>query len=169
MRPVAKELDEMTPEEVIAPGSPFWDFMKKAYELKYHTILLPDTYGGLGATTLQQSIIIERLAGEVVALPFSWELHLSTRLRQLLSIRGEVMLWDMGIDRIPIVNCENACAGASTALYLGYTAIKAGMFDVVLALGSEKITHESAALVSGRTPPAWTWRISRRTSKCSKS
>ena len=46
MRPVAKELDEMTPEEVIAPGSPFWDFMKKAYKLKYHTILLPDTYGG---------------------------------------------------------------------------------------------------------------------------
>jgi len=62
------------------------------------------------------------------------------------SIRGEVMLWDMGIDRIPIVNCENACAGASTALYLGYTAIKAGMFDVVLALGSEKITHENKAL-----------------------
>jgi alkylation response protein AidB-like acyl-CoA dehydrogenase len=62
MRPIAKKLDEMTPEEVIAPGSPFWDFMKKAYALKYHTILLPDTYGGLGATTLQQSIIIEELA-----------------------------------------------------------------------------------------------------------
>lgn len=62
MRPVAKELDEMTPEEVIAPGSPFWDFMKKAYKLKYHTILLPDTYGGLGATSLQQSIIIEELS-----------------------------------------------------------------------------------------------------------
>jgi len=65
------------------------------------------------------------------------------------SIRGEVMLWDMGIDRIPIVNCENACAGASTALYLGYTAIKAGMFDVVLVLGSEKITHENKALSLG--------------------
>ena len=65
------------------------------------------------------------------------------------SIRGEVMLWDMGIDRIPIVNCENACAGASTALYLGYTAIKAGMFDVVLALGSEKITHENKAMSLG--------------------
>jgi len=62
MRPVAKELDEMTPEEVIAPKSPFWDFMKKAYKLKYHTILLPDVYGGLGATTLQQSIIIEELS-----------------------------------------------------------------------------------------------------------
>jgi acetyl-CoA acetyltransferase len=65
------------------------------------------------------------------------------------SIRGEVMLWDLGMDRIPIVNCENACAGASTALYLGYTAIKAGMFDVVLALGSEKITHENKAMSLG--------------------
>jgi acetyl-CoA acetyltransferase len=65
------------------------------------------------------------------------------------SIRGEVMLWDLGMDRIPIVNCENACAGASTALYLGYTAIKAGMFDVVLALGSEKITNPNKALSLG--------------------
>jgi len=62
MRPIAKKLDEMTPEEVIAPESPFWDFMKKAYALKYHTILLPDTYGGMGATSLQQNIIIEELS-----------------------------------------------------------------------------------------------------------
>ena len=41
------------------------------------------------------------------------------------SIRGEVILRDMGIDGIPIVNCENACAGASTAMHLGYAAIKA--------------------------------------------
>ena len=62
------------------------------------------------------------------------------------SIRGEVMLWDAGLRGIPIVNCENACAGASTALHLGYTAIKAGMYDVVLALGSEKITNANKAL-----------------------
>jgi len=62
------------------------------------------------------------------------------------SIRGEVMLWDCGILGIPIVNCENACAGASTAFHLGYTAIRAGMYDVVLALGSEKITHPNKAL-----------------------
>lgn len=65
------------------------------------------------------------------------------------SIRGEVMLWDTGLKGIPIVNCENACAGASTALHLGYAAIRAGMYDVVLALGSEKITHENKALSLG--------------------
>jgi acetyl-CoA acyltransferase len=62
------------------------------------------------------------------------------------SIRGEVMLWDMGLQGIPIVNCENACAGASTALHLAYTAVRAGMYDVTLALGSEKITHPNKAL-----------------------
>ena len=62
------------------------------------------------------------------------------------SIRGEIMLRDIGIQGIPIVNCENACAGASTALYLGYTAIKSGMCEVALALGSEKITNANKAL-----------------------
>jgi len=62
------------------------------------------------------------------------------------SIKGEVMLWDMDMNGIPMVNCENACAGASTAMHLAYTAIKAGMYDCVLALGSEKITHPNKAL-----------------------
>jgi acetyl-CoA acyltransferase len=65
------------------------------------------------------------------------------------SIRGEIILRDMGIDGIPIINCENACAGASTAMHLGYTAIRAGMCDVILALGTEKITHENKAISLG--------------------
>ncbi len=57
------------------------------------------------------------------------------------SIKGQVILRGMGIQGIPIASVENACAGASTALYLGYAGIKAGMYDVVLALGSEKISN----------------------------
>ena len=57
------------------------------------------------------------------------------------SIRGEVMLYPLGIQGIPIVNTENACAGASTAFHLAYTAIRAEMYDVALALGVEKISH----------------------------
>ncbi|MBW6487165.1 MAG: thiolase family protein [Syntrophobacterales bacterium] len=56
------------------------------------------------------------------------------------SIRGQVVLRGMGIDKIPVANVENACAGATTALHLAYTGIKAGMYDVALAVGSEKIT-----------------------------
>ncbi|RLB87304.1 MAG: thiolase family protein [Deltaproteobacteria bacterium] len=57
------------------------------------------------------------------------------------SIRGQVILRSMGIEAIPVTNVENACAGASTALHNAYTGIRAGMYDVALALGSEKITH----------------------------
>jgi acetyl-CoA acetyltransferase len=57
------------------------------------------------------------------------------------SIRGQVTLRSMGIGAIPVVNVENACAGASTALHLAYTAIRAGMVDVALVVGSEKITN----------------------------
>jgi acetyl-CoA acetyltransferase len=56
------------------------------------------------------------------------------------SIRGQVALRSMGIGAIPVTNVENACAGASTALHLAYTGIRAGMYDVALAVGSEKIT-----------------------------
>ncbi|MHB9098987.1 MAG: thiolase family protein [Syntrophales bacterium] len=61
------------------------------------------------------------------------------------SIRGQVVLRGMGIDKIPVVNVENACAGASTALHLAWTGIKAGLFDVALAIGSEKITSPDKA------------------------
>ena len=62
------------------------------------------------------------------------------------SIRGQVMLHPLGITGIPIINTENACAGASTALNLAYTAIKAGQYDLVLALGAEKISHPDKML-----------------------
>lgn len=61
------------------------------------------------------------------------------------SIRGQVALRGMGIDRIPVTNVENACAGASTALHLAYTGIRAKMFDVAIAVGSEKITSPDKA------------------------
>jgi len=51
------------------------------------------------------------------------------------SIRGQVMLRSMGIGAIPVTNVENACAGASTALHMAYTGIRAGMYDVALAIG----------------------------------
>jgi acyl-CoA dehydrogenase len=68
MRPIAKKLDEMTPEQVIAKDSPFWEFMRKAYELGYHTILIPETYGGMDLTSKQQAIIYEELAWGSVGL-----------------------------------------------------------------------------------------------------
>jgi acetyl-CoA acetyltransferase len=65
------------------------------------------------------------------------------------SIRGQVVFRGMGIDKIPVTNVENACAGASTALNLAWMGIKAGMFDLAIAIGSEKITNPNKAMSLG--------------------
>jgi acetyl-CoA acetyltransferase len=57
-------------------------------------------------------------------------------------IRGQVILRGMGIGRIPVVNVENACASASTALHQACAMVSAGAYDIVLALGVEKLYHE---------------------------
>ena len=58
------------------------------------------------------------------------------------SIRGEVVLRSIGVGRIPVVNVENACASASTALHQAAAMVTAGFYDVVLALGVEKLYSE---------------------------
>lgn len=62
LRPASLELDKIgDPEEVIK--SPlFWDTMKKGYELGFHTIFIPDTWGGLGTDPLETHIVLEELA-----------------------------------------------------------------------------------------------------------
>jgi acetyl-CoA acetyltransferase len=54
-------------------------------------------------------------------------------------IRAQVVLREMGIDEIPMVNTENACASSSTAFQLAWLYVASGMYDVALALGVEKM------------------------------
>jgi acetyl-CoA acetyltransferase len=56
-------------------------------------------------------------------------------------IRGQVILRSIGLGRIPVINVENACASASTALHQAAAMVTAGLYDVVLALGVEKLYH----------------------------
>lgn len=56
-------------------------------------------------------------------------------------IRGQVILRSIGIGRIPVINIENACGSGSTAFQQACTMVSAGYYDVVLALGSEKLYH----------------------------
>lgn len=65
------------------------------------------------------------------------------------SIRGQCVMRSMGVGSIPVVNVENACAGASTALHLCVMGVRAGAYDVALAVGSEKITHPDKAVALG--------------------
>jgi len=57
-------------------------------------------------------------------------------------IRGEVVLRSLGLGRLPVVNVENACASASTALNQAAAMVTGGLYDIVLALGVEKMYDE---------------------------
>lgn len=60
-------------------------------------------------------------------------------------VPGEVVLRALGIGGIPVINVENACATASTALNQAAAMVTAGLYDVVLAVGYEKLVHEDKA------------------------
>jgi acetyl-CoA acetyltransferase len=57
-------------------------------------------------------------------------------------IRGQSVLRDVGIERVPIVNVENACASGSTAFREAVLAVRAGAAERVLAVGFEKMFVE---------------------------
>ncbi|MDH5670998.1 MAG: thiolase family protein [Myxococcales bacterium] len=62
------------------------------------------------------------------------------------SIRGQVILRGMGVGKLPVINVENACASASTAFQQACAMVSAGLYDVVLALGVEKLYHEDKSV-----------------------
>jgi len=55
------------------------------------------------------------------------------------TIRGQCALRPMGLNRVPITNIENACASGSSALLQAVAHIRAGMCDVALVVGAEKM------------------------------
>lgn len=57
------------------------------------------------------------------------------------SIRGQCALHAMGVSGIPIFNVENACASSSSGLFNAFLAIKSGLFDTVLVVGTEKMFY----------------------------
>ncbi|MBU1670128.1 MAG: thiolase family protein [Actinobacteria bacterium] len=58
-----------------------------------------------------------------------------------VSIRGQVVLRNIGIGGMPVINVENACASGSTAFHVVWSQIASGLCDVGLALGFEKLHH----------------------------
>lgn len=52
---------------------------------------------------------------------------------------GHQAIREVGLTGIPIVNVENACSSAASAFMLAYQLVAAQVYDVVLALGMEKM------------------------------
>ena len=70
-------------------------------------------------------------------------------------IRGEIALREMGIQGIPVVNVENACASASTGFKLAVDFLKAGNGDCCLAVGAEKMYSDDRALMFSAFDSGW--------------
>jgi acetyl-CoA acetyltransferase len=60
-------------------------------------------------------------------------------LGQAGAMVGQRVLQQIGQTGMPVVNCANACATGATAFREGWMAIKAGVYDTVLAVGVEKM------------------------------
>ncbi len=57
------------------------------------------------------------------------------------SIRGQCALRAMGWQTASIINVENACAGGSTAFNQAMTSILAAQYDIVIAVGADKLFY----------------------------
>ena len=60
-------------------------------------------------------------------------------LGQANAMVGQRVLQEIGQTGIPVVNCANACATGATAFREAWMSIKAGVYDLVLAVGVEQM------------------------------
>lgn len=61
---------------------------------------------------------------------------------------GQNVLWQVGINAIPIVNVENACASGSTALREGWMAVAGGFYEMVMVVGVEKAVMPKGTMLN---------------------
>ena len=61
---------------------------------------------------------------------------------------GQNVLWEIGINRVPIVNIENACASGSTALREGWMAVAGGFYNMVMVVGVEKVVMPKGTMLN---------------------
>jgi acetyl-CoA acyltransferase len=60
-------------------------------------------------------------------------------LGQANGMIGQRILREIGQTGVPVVNCANACAAGATAFREAWISIKAGLYDLVLAVGVEQM------------------------------
>jgi len=72
-------------------------------------------------------------------------------LMQADAMVGQRILHEIGQTGIPVVNCANACATGATAFREGWMAIKAGVYDLVLAVGVEQMGKGLLGGAGGRS------------------
>ncbi len=62
LRPASLELDKIEDPGEVIKSQTFWDTFRKGYDLGYHSIFIPDTWGGMGLDPLALHIVLEEMA-----------------------------------------------------------------------------------------------------------
>lgn len=70
-------------------------------------------------------------------------------------VGGQVALRPLGFGQIPIMNVENACASSTSGLHAAFAYIRAGLCDVALVVGVDKMTHPDKAKSLALFDGAW--------------
>jgi acetyl-CoA acetyltransferase len=71
---------------------------------------------------------------------------------------GQNVLWEVGINKIPVVNVENACTSSSSAFHMAWLSVASGHYDTAIVLGAEKLyVPEVGLLDSGESQ--WDTRL----------
>jgi acetyl-CoA acetyltransferase len=60
---------------------------------------------------------------------------------------GQSVFWEVGINRIPIINIENACCSGSSAFREAWLTVASGLYDVAMAVGVEKTYTEKGGML----------------------
>jgi len=61
LRPASIALDKLSPDQVIARGSPLWQVFRQAYKLGFHLQGLPAELGGQGLTPRERYLVAEEM------------------------------------------------------------------------------------------------------------
>jgi acetyl-CoA acetyltransferase len=76
-------------------------------------------------------------------------------LQGQFAIPGQVVLGKLGVEGIPVYNIDNGCAAGSSAFALAIQSLKAGVTDVALAIGAEKMNVEDKLSVLKLMEAGW--------------
>jgi len=71
------------------------------------------------------------------------------------TIPGQIVLSKIGVEGISVFNIENACASGTSAVHLAMQGIKAGSYDVALAIGAEKMNIPDKKRMFGFFDTGW--------------
>jgi acetyl-CoA C-acetyltransferase len=77
---------------------------------------------------------------------------------------GQIMAAPLKLSYLPITHVENACATGSEAIRAASYAVASGMYDIVIAVGAEKLNDTGySGLPQTRPIATWSYRLTTQT------